>query len=277
MACFRFLCLFLALFFFVPCPSAHAELTISPLRVIFDGRNRSADVMLINTSKETNTYRMGWIYNKMNNNGSYERVEQTLTPEFDLAQAVLFSPRQVTIPPEGRQKVRLSLRRPPDLADGEYRAHLVLQKLPNNSDIPREERAVPKRGQTLSLSVVLGFSIPVIVRQGAYDCTVAISKPEFVAGSPETGGKPQMKLTLTRSGKHGAVGRIEVTWDQSKNPFKRVGVLNNVSLFPEISERRLSIDMLESPITSGSITVRYYGEGPQRGEILAEKTFPVGG
>ena len=110
-----------------------ASLTISPLRVVFEGRQRSAEVMLLNLSQEENTYRVGWIYNKMDEDGQYERVDQTLTPGYDVADFVLFSPRQVTIPPSGRQKVRLSLRRPPDLPDGEYRAHMIFQKLPKEN------------------------------------------------------------------------------------------------------------------------------------------------
>lgn len=281
MTVMRSLCLFLllmALTTLAPLQPAHASLTISPLRVVFDGRTRSADVMLINTSNETNTYRVGWVYNKMDTHGAYDRVEKTLTPAFDVGQGVLYSPRQVTIPGQGRQKVRLSLRRPPDLADGEYRAHLVFQKLPNASDVvPRDNSNAPKRGQTLSLSVLLGFSIPVIVRQGEYDCNVAITTPEFVAGNAQTGGKPQIKFKLTREGKHGAIGRILVTWDKSKDPYQRIGVLNNVSLFPEINERDVAIDLMESAISGGTVTIRYYGDGPQKGEILAEKSFSVGG
>ena len=36
---------------------AHADLTITPTRIVFEGRDRSAIVELINTTKRTNTYR----------------------------------------------------------------------------------------------------------------------------------------------------------------------------------------------------------------------------
>ncbi|MBN8520803.1 MAG: molecular chaperone [Alphaproteobacteria bacterium] len=263
----------------LPLTSAQAHLTISPLRVVFDGRTRSADIMLINTSPETNTYRMRWVYNVMDTYGSYKRADVTLTPAFDVAEGVIFSPRQVTLPPEGRQRVRLSLRRPAELPDGEYRAHLVFQKLPNENDpaLRQKQDNPPKRGQTLALNVLMGFSIPVIVRQGDYDADISISKPEFVPGTTENGGKPQIKLTLSREGKHSSIGRVIVTWDKSKDPYKRIGVLNNVSVFPEIKERILNIDLLEPNVSGGTVTVTYYGDGPQKGEILAEKTFQMGG
>lgn len=93
---------FILLMAFVFCTNpkpVEASLTISPLRVVLEGRSRSAEVMLLNLSKQTNTYRLGWIYNKMDETGHYTRVAESLTPDMDVAKYVVFSPRQVSIPP----------------------------------------------------------------------------------------------------------------------------------------------------------------------------------
>ena len=255
---------------------AHANITVSPLRVIFDGRTRSAEVMLLNMSTEENTYRIGWVYNKQQENGQYERIDTPLNPDFDPAQFIKFSPRQVTIPPSGRQKVRLSLRKPADLPDGEYRAHMIFQNLPDDNADP--SIGPPAEGVSIGFSVTLGFSIPVTVRQGEYDAQVNITNPRFLSpadvGSKET--QPFLEITLNRTGKHSTLGRVIVTWDRSEKEGKRVGILNNVSLFPEIGKRITRIPLSENAISGGNLTVTYHGDGPQKGQILAQTVIPVG-
>ena len=64
---------FIAPLFFVG--QAQADLFISPLRVVFEGRDRSALVTLVNRSNEANTYRIGWADKTMLNDGSYQDIE----------------------------------------------------------------------------------------------------------------------------------------------------------------------------------------------------------
>lgn len=265
---------FCGTFFWAP-KSADASLTISPLRIVLEGRNRSAEVMLLNLSKQTNTYRLGWIYNKMDESGHYTKIKETLSPEMDVAKYVVFSPRQVSIPPSGRQKIRLSLRRPPELPDGEYRAHLVFQKLPGeNSKASAPDD--PKRGVSLNMEVLVGFSIPVIVRIGEYDSSAEITNPHFISAAQSKTGKPQIGMTLKRTGKYSTLGKITIHWDGSDKPDGRIGLLNNVSIFPEMKERAVNVHLNVGAIPGGNITIRYEAEGPQRGITYAERTFPVG-
>lgn len=269
---------FILLMAFVFCTNpkpVEASLTISPLRVVLEGRSRSAEVMLLNLSKQTNTYRLGWIYNKMDETGHYTRVAESLTPDMDVAKYVVFSPRQVSIPPGGRQKVRLSLRRPPELADGEYRAHLIFQKLPDENT-KASAPAAPERGMSLSMEVLVGFSIPVIVRTGEYDAAAEIVNPHFIPLDQSKSGKPEIGMIIKRTGKHSTLGRVTVHWDGSDKPDKRIGLLNNVSIFPEMNERIVNVTLNVDAIPGGNITIRYTAEGPEQGIIYTEKTFPIG-
>ncbi len=263
-------------FYVITPKQAEASITVSPLRVVFEGRTRSADIMLLNLSGEENTYRVGWVYNRQKEDGQYDRMESPLNPEHNPADYIVFSPRQVTIPPSGRQKVRLSLRRPADLPDGEYRAHMIFQKLPGEGTDP--SLGAQEEGMSLSMIVTLGFSIPVIVRQGDYDAQITMSSPRFLTAQQANrdDGDPRLEVTLNRTGKHSTLGRMIVTWDQSDKPNKRVGLLNNVSIFPEIDKRIVRIRLTEKSIPSGNLTVSYVGEGPQRGVIFSETTIPVG-
>ena len=118
--------------------SAQASLLVSPIRVAFEGRERSHEIVLINSSSEVKTYRLAWQEKLALPSGGYKDLTAEETVGYPSASKMLrFSPRQVTLKPNERQIVRLGLRRPKDLADGEYRSHLKLEALP------------PKRGRKL--------------------------------------------------------------------------------------------------------------------------------
>src|SRR6185312_597542 len=94
---------------------ARADLTITPKRVVFLERGRSAEVTLLNITDHPNTYRFSWQMLKANSKGGYEPIPITKDNDkdpFSVPNMVVFSPRQVTIEPHGYQTIRLSLRRP---------------------------------------------------------------------------------------------------------------------------------------------------------------------
>src|SRR5437867_3661719 len=101
---FLIIILALAGFLLLPLRPARADLTITPWRVVFADRDRSATVELINQTNHTNIYRLAWIQLKMNEHGRYEPVP---VPKDDkdphsVANMVIFSPRQVTIEAHGQ-------------------------------------------------------------------------------------------------------------------------------------------------------------------------------
>jgi P pilus assembly chaperone PapD len=125
----------------IPMETARADLTITPWRVVFGPRDRSAVVDLLNITDHTNTYRMGWMIMKATANGHYELVPATKESDKDphsVENMIIFSPRQVTIEPHGEQTLRLSLRRPADLPPGEYRAHLSMTRLAKH-ETPKQD------------------------------------------------------------------------------------------------------------------------------------------
>jgi P pilus assembly chaperone PapD len=128
--------------------SAMGDLTITPWRIVFGPRDRSASVQLLNTSDAPKTYRMGWMILKATKDGRYIPVpyDKDKNKENDphgVQNMVIFSPRQVTIEPNGLQVIRLSLRRPADLPPGEYHAHMSMTRLAK-TEMPVQD-PTPKR------------------------------------------------------------------------------------------------------------------------------------
>ena len=107
---------------------AQADLFISPLRIVFDDATNAAEVILVNQSVETKTYRISWVEKIALPDGTYEDFEPD--PEFIGASSLVrFSPRQVTLGPREVQQIRLSLNREADLPSGEYRSHLTFTEV----------------------------------------------------------------------------------------------------------------------------------------------------
>ncbi len=251
---------------------AQANVMVSPIYVIFDNRMRSAEVTLLNTSDETNVYRLSWAYNRQKEDGSYESLKEPLPGTPDLASMIRFSPRQITIPPQGRQSVRLHLQRPSDLPDGEYRIHLTFQQLPKETPLPRHEGP----GITMGMRVAIGVSIPVVVRQGEYDAQAKIVDARFVPPAKEEGiNNPALMVKVARTGKHGTYGRLRVFWNNGEKQ-EEVGLLNNFAVYAENSARSAKVPMNTRSIPSGTLHLIYEGDGPQRGKIFAEQEIKIG-
>ena len=73
---------------------------------------------------------------------------------------VRFSPRRVKLGPGEHQTVRVVVRKPADLAPGEYTARLLIQAIP-----PVRKKSGNSSDQIqVNLDIVYGISIPVIIK-----------------------------------------------------------------------------------------------------------------
>lgn len=140
-------------------------LAVAPTRVVFEGRERSESVTLINQSDKEQTYRVFFEQRRMNAEGVLEDAAQPAPGELHADALIRYSPRQVTIAPGSTQTIRLLARPPGDLSSGEYRSHLVFQTVPQDIGVSIE---APTNEKEISVNLVpiYGVSIPVILRRG---------------------------------------------------------------------------------------------------------------
>lgn len=257
---------------------ALADVMISPIYVIFDERARAAEVTLLNTTNSTNVYRLEWSLTQQKEDGSYQKIETLPPGQIDPRTFIRFSPRQVTLLPQSKQKIRLQLQKPADLPDGEYRVHLNFKRLPNDSAVDQARKDSP-RGLSMELRVFLGISMPVVVRHGAYDAQVDVADARFVQRKNNTTGQmrdPELMVKINRTGKHGTYGRLRVFWENGGQE-QQVGTLNNFSIFADNPSRIGYVPLNRADIPGGRLRIVYEGDGPQRGKILTEQTINIGG
>ena len=245
--------------------ASHADLMISPLRVVFEDRARSATVTLMNVSSRTSSYRVSWRWYKMNEAGEYKEVPVTERHGVvDFRKSVRYSPRQITVAPNAKQKVRLSLRRPENMPDGEYLAHLAFTRLAKTS----APEPIEGEGARMQLDINVEFSIPVIIRQGKHESTAKIETLQF-QGPTKGRAFGSVNVVLSHEQKYSTYGKLIVYEGD-----ERVGYLNNVSLFPEVKQREFDVILDKKPSSRSNLKLVYKGEQEYRGTTLAEQMVP---
>ena len=109
---------------------AYGQFGITPHRLVFEGRTRRAEAIVMNNSPNPVTYRIFFKNMRMNEDGKLEEIKEAGPGDRFANKYIRYSPRQITIPASSSQTVRLSVRKPRDLEPGEYLSRLVFAALP---------------------------------------------------------------------------------------------------------------------------------------------------
>ena len=260
----------------VPRPAA-ADLMLHPTRVVLEKNQRAAQVELINSGTQTTTYRIGIVNRRMGEGGDFSAADTALPGE-QFADAMLrFSPRQVTIPPGGGQTVRILLRKPADLPVGEYRSHLQIDRVGTPSDGVRVAGAPPGPGEVgVQLQVLVGVSIPLIVRQGDTTATLALSGLELLKPSP--GDPPIIAAVMQRSGNRSVYGDLVVSFIPPGGSPVPVGKAAGVAVYAPNPVRRVKL-ALQPPagmaLSRGTLRLAFMQRPEEGGRQLAETSVQL--
>lgn len=251
--------------------AAKASLLISPMRVAINDRERSAQVILINTSNQIRSYRIGWVQKRALSIGGYQDLNTEESANFPTAsQMFRISPKQVTLAPNQRQIVKVAARRPKGLADGEYRSHLKFTVLPEKAS----EETGDKGG--IVLKVMLNYSIPVILRQGKIDSEVNIDTAKIIKSSVNEQTKYEVEVGMSRSGLSSSYGAIYAFWQPNEGGEEiKLGILNSVNFYSELNQAtfKLAWQKPEIPPVNGRLRISYEGIKEFQGITLAERYF----
>ncbi len=246
------------------------HLSVTPTRVVFDGRTRSAQILLINQGTAAQTYRISLIRMRMTEDGRIEEITDPEPPAASADPLLRYAPRQVSLEPGVAQTVRLLLRKPADLAAGEYRSHLLLRAVPpQDAGHSIESLQTGERQIGFQLTPIYGVSIPVIVRHGDLPAAVALADPELLAADGEV--PRTLSLRLERRGERSVYGDLTVTWIPSggglgivvrevkgvavytPNPSRTLRLTLPPPAGVELRSGRLEVRFAERPETPGAV------------------------
>lgn len=263
--------LLIAASFFLFSQFALANLLINPTRVQLEPSDRTADVTLINTSQTTNTYRLEWSEKRAKSEGGYDDLTEAMAASFPTASSMLrFSPRQVTLKPGERQTIKLMLRRPQGLQNGEYRSHLMFKALPP----PKPENESANNPST-AINIVLSFAIPVVVRHGELQVQMNVDNAqiEYQPGT-QTGA---VHVDLSRSGLHSVIGTMSAYWTPTGGREQLIAKLGDYNFWVENPTAKTTLHWTGTDFapTDGKLRIVYEGSKQFRGQTMFDKTFNI--
>lgn len=256
--------------------AASGDLTVTPTRIVFDERDRSAQVYLINRGETRATYRIEFIQMRMDETGQMIEIQTPNEKELFANDLIRYSPRQIELDPNQGQTIRLLLRKPENLAPGEYRSHLLFYALPDaasGADIERE-RSAEQKGLSVAIQAVFRISIPVIVRHGDLPVEFSMHELALLPGKPD-----RVALRVDRQGRRSVYGDLDVYFEPADGG-KRILLkhLKDFVLYTSSDTRRLDIEV-EKPgdiaLRNGTLHAVYSETVDKKTRTLAEQRIPV--
>jgi hypothetical protein len=229
--------------------------------VLLEGA-RGTEVVLNNVGAGPATYRISLELRRMSADGKLEDVPPGTETEREKATLAMitYAPRRVTLPPNQPQVIRIGARFAPDLADGEYRAHMLFRAIPEAAPAVEGDR----KGLSISLTPIYGVTIPVIVRKGALQASATLSDVHL----GKADGHTTLAFKMTRSGDRSVYGRLRVTKAGVTKPLYEA---RGLACYAELNERAVSLPLSDEQAAAmtGSIKVQYL-EDNDTGGLIAE-------
>lgn len=250
----------------LPTPAAaQGDLLVAPTRIVLDGP-RGAEVILNNIGSEPATYRISLELRRMREDGSLEEIapEQATPAERTMLDMLFYSPRRITLPPNQPQTIRIGVRAPEGLADGEYRAHMLFRAVRDTAPaVP--DPASPPQGVSIALTPIYGVTIPIIVRQGQLSATAAIANPRLESA----GAEHVLRFQLSKQGNRSLYGELDVSRPGVAEPLLHA---RGIAIYAERDERTVTIPITaeQAAALRGPVVIRYIEDRDAGGATIAE-------
>lgn len=256
--------------------SVSAELMLHPTRVVFENNQRSAQLELINQSDSTATYRITLVNRRMGTDGGFTEAETARPGERFADGLIRYSPRQVTLEPGAGQTVRIMVRKPADLEVDEYRSHLLFAKQPEASPRDAEPQVDTESDEIgISVSLLVGASIPVIVRHGNTEAEVSLSN---LAINQPSSDRTILSVQINREGNQSVHGDIAVSFTPEGGKEQVIARANGLAVYTPNSQRHVNLNLTTpegGSLSGGLIKVLYRQQAEQGGAVLAETAARV--
>ncbi|WDE00012.1 molecular chaperone [Thalassomonas actiniarum] len=236
-------------------PDAHARLALSEFRLFFDNKTKTNSLVIRNTENTPLQYTIQVIHMDMTEEGTLVEVDNTQAMPFSAKKLLRYSPRRGIIEGNSRQAVRFSIRKPANLAAGEYRAVLKITG----------SAAKSSGANGLSMNSKLAYNIPVIVRHGKLSATSTIKNPQLIMQN----SRPAIQLWQQLSGERSLYGDFVLRNENNDE----IGRVNGIAVYPPLARRKVYIPMTQD--SRGKVTIEYQERAKYGGNIEITETMTI--
>jgi hypothetical protein len=222
---------------------ALADLQVFPTRLTIESRARTGVFNLRHIGNKTTRYRISPVFYKMGDDGSLQKVEKPTLADKYAGDMVIYSPRMISLEPGKEQVVRIQVRRPVDLQEGEYRMHLQFETF---DDVDAQEvgsGSDAEKGVNMSLKAHRAIAVPILVQQGQVNAALEMKNPAVNANS-------QLTMTLEKTGNRSAYGDLTVEY-KAGTEWQPLSELRGVAVYND--KRSISIPLANIPAAKAAL------------------------
>ena len=259
-------------------PLALADLSLYPTRIVLEKNQRAAQVELMNNGTAPETYRINLVNRRMGEMGEFMALEAP-GPGDQFADPLLrYSPKQVTVQPGSSQTVRILVRKPADLAPGEYRSHLQFDRVADAAGATSVEQASTPgdKGIGVVITALVGASIPVIVRQGDTQASATLSDLALLPAAGDAA--PALSFVINRSGNRSLYGDLTVRFTPKGGQPVELAKAGALAVYVPNTLRRARM-ALQVPtgttLAGGTLNLTYRERAEAGGKMMAEASLSL--
>ncbi len=236
---------------------SHAQVSAEPTFVLFDGEPGTKAIIVTNTGKSMEVYRVSLVDLRMLPDGRMVPAGSAAEDEHFADGMVRFSPHEVELAPGASEVIRLKVA---SLWPGEYRTHVLVQQVPRVDALEASPFARAE-GVALDLRAVFGVAIPLIIRQGELPTRVTLARAQLTALAD---GTPAVSLRLERSGMRSVRGALSLLC-----AGKEIAFYDGIAIYAPTSRRDLLLPLAASDLRDGSLKAIFREPDDTRGALTA--------
>ena len=248
--------------------------SVVPTRVIIDWPNRVAKFRLINNNKEQCRYIISANSMQMSNYGKCTKIESPDSDDIAIQRMLRFSPRKATLAPGEWQTIRLMVRKPANLADGEYRVNLLFEPLPDFKEKTSQNKQ-NQAGLSVHFNYVINISVPVIMRFGTGGFVkITPHKPVLTISKAK---KFILEIEFFREGSYSFYGDVIVYHiDSNGTSPKEIGSNKGFSIYASSKKRIVKVpisDQNKQLLSNGKIKVDILNREKKGLPVVCSESF----
>jgi len=244
-------------------------LQVLPTRIVM-AQERSSTVSLVNRGDNAGEYRILLRNIRADDNGTFKAVEEAQEGDQFADKMIRYSPRRITLDARSKQDVRLVVRKPRDLADGEYRSHMVFRKLPKQDNVLEDNDSDEL---SFSFQPIVEVTIPVIIRHGNLSATSELSDLKLTTKKEAGEDVQAIQVTINRDGNRSLYGDLTVWWKKPNGKETKVAFAKGLSVYVPNQKRISTIPVsFKGTIAGGSLRAEYVEDSTYGGDSRASTT-----
>jgi hypothetical protein len=247
---------------------AQGDLMIMPKRLVFEGSKRAQEIHLVNTGKDSATYKLSFVQYKMTETGSFEQIEAPEKNQRFASNFLRYYPRVVSLGPREAQTVRIQLTKSNLLQEGEYRSHIYFRAEEKQKALGEEAKSDNTEDISIRIKTVFGISIPVIIRNGEDSTSIEFS--DLILNHDKE--VPELTMVLNRKGNMSVYGNLLITYISPEGRATEISMIKGIAVYTPNQRRIFTMTLNNTEdidFNKGEIKILYKNES---GRVYGETT-----